>query len=347
LDNFDTEEYGVGNGIKTILPETFLYLIKSTKGENRQDSVLWISETLKKAIEKIYDPVEGGFFRFAETGDWQVPHYEKMAGLNAGTVLLLYKVNEENPNPKFIEVALQSIQYLSNTLYDEETGSFLSFQAADTSYYFLNENRRKNVKPPLVISKVFTDHLAVTLTYFLDVLDYSKDNNLENKVIHSLDFLSGMILNNKRIYHFYTIKEKQWRGKSGLQDHVLLAKLFQRAADKFQNESYNKAYSKMLRFLKLNYYDEKKQIFVDPELDTNDYEYLMAMNGDIVFAFMGQSKKSAIPQLSPVKPIITYFSGLDEFLENKFWDSKSWDFLERSASFLSSADSFLATQSNP
>ena len=347
LDNFDTEEYGVGNGIKTILPETFLYLIKSTKGENRQDSVLWISETLKKAIENIYDPIEGGFFRYAETDDWKIPHYEKMAGLNAGTVLLLYKVNEENPNPKFIEVAQQSIHYLSNTLYDEETGSFLSFQAADTSYYFLNENRRKNVKPPLVISKVFTDHLAVTLTYFLDVLDYSKDNNLEKKVIHSLDFLSGMILNNKRIYHFYTIKEKQWRGKSGLQDHVLLAKLFQRAADKFQNESYNKAYSKMLRFSKLNYYDEKKQIFVDPELDTNDYEYLMAMNGDIVFALMGQSKKSAIPQLSPVKPIITYFSGLHEFLEDKFWDSKSWDFLERSASFLSSADSFLATQSNP
>ena len=54
-----------------------------------------------------------------------------MAGLNAGTVLLLYKVNEENPNPKFIEVAQQSIHYLSNTLYDEETGSFLSFQAED------------------------------------------------------------------------------------------------------------------------------------------------------------------------------------------------------------------------
>jgi len=116
----------------------------------------------------------------------------------------------------------------------------------------------------LVISKVFTDHLAVTLTYLLDVLDYSKDNNLENKVIHSLDFLSGMILNNKRIYHFYTIKEKQWRGKSGLQDHVLLAKLFQRAADKFQNESYNKAYSKMLRFSNLIIMMRKNKFLLIP-----------------------------------------------------------------------------------
>jgi hypothetical protein len=97
----------------------------------------------------------------------------------------------------------------------------------------------------------------------------------------------------------------------------------------------------------LNYYDAKKQIFVDPELDANDYEYLMAINGDIAFALMDQSKKLSNQKHSPVKPIITYFSGLNELLEDKFWDSKSWDFLERSASFLSSADSFLATQSNP
>ena len=347
LDNFDTEQYGVGNGIKTILPETFLYLINSTKGENRQDSVLWISETLKKAIENIYDPIEGGFFRYAETDDWDIPHYEKMAGLNAGSILLLYKVNKEIPNPIFVKVAQQTVKYLTNTLYDEETGSFLSFQEADTSYYFLNENRRKNVKPPLIIGKVFTDHLAVTLTFLLDVLDYSKNINLKKKVIRSLDFLSEMILNNKQIYHFYTIKEKQWHGKSGLQDHVLLAKLFKRAAVKFRDERYHQACLKMLRFSKLNYFDEKKQIFVDPELDANDYEYLMAMNGDIAFALMDQSKKLSNQKHSPVKPIITYFSGLNELLEDKFWDSKSWDFLERSASFLSSADSFLATQSNP
>jgi hypothetical protein len=347
LDNFDTEQYGVGNGIKTILPETFLYLINSTKGENRQDSVLWISETLKKAIKNIYDPIEGGFFRYAETDDWDIPHYEKMAGLNAGSILLLYKVNKEIPNPIFVKVAQQTVKYLTNTLYDEETGSFLSFQEADTSYYFLNENSRKNVKPPLTIGKVFTNHLAVTLTFLLDVLDYSKNIILKKKVLRSLDFLSEMILNNKQIYHFYTIKEKQWHGKSGLQDHVLLAKLFKRAAVKFRDERYHQACLKMLRFSKLNYFDEKKQIFVDPELDANDYEYLMAMNGDIAFALMDQSKKLSSQKHSPVKPIITYFSGLNELLEDKFWDSKSWDFLERSASFLSSADSFLATQSNP
>jgi hypothetical protein len=78
LDNFDTEEYGVGNGVKEILPETFLYLLNTSSGRDRQDVVLWISETLKKAIDKIYDPVEGGFFRYAEKDNWDIPHYEKI-----------------------------------------------------------------------------------------------------------------------------------------------------------------------------------------------------------------------------------------------------------------------------
>ena len=347
LDNFDTEEYGVGNGVKEILPETFLYLLNTSSGRDRQDAVLWISETLKKAIDKIYDPVEGGFFRYAEKDNWDIPHYEKMAGLNTGTVLLLYKVNQEMPDPKFKKAAQQTIDYMNNTLFDEETGSFLSFQQADTSYYNLNVYWRKNVDQPLVIKKIFTDHLAVTLNYLLDVLNYTENKNLKNKVIRSLDFLSGMILKNKEIFHYYSIPEKQWSGKSGLQDHVLLVKLLQRAAAKFKHERYQNAASKIIYFLRSKYYNEQKQIFVDPELDAKDYEYLMAMNGDIALGLMEQGNKSAEQKYNSVKPLIRYFSGLEELLEDKFWDGKDWKFLERSALFLSAADKFLDLKYNP
>ena len=347
LDNFDLEEYGLGKREKSILPETFLYLLKSAKGEDRQDAVLWISETLKKAIEKIYDPVEGGFFRFAEKKDWDIPHYEKMADLNAGIVLLLYKVDEVKTNQLFKQVAAQTIGYLSNTLYDKETGSFLSFQQADTSYYYLNVNRRKNVDQPLVIKKIFTDHLAITLNYLLDVLSYTGNKSLKNKVIRSLDFLSGMILKNKEIFHYYSIPEKQWSGKSGLQDHVLLVKLLQRAAAKFKHERYQIAASKIIHFSFSKYYNEQKQIFVDPELDPEDYEYLMEMNGNIALSLMEQGNKSAEQNYNSVKPLIRFFSRLDELLEDRFWDGKDWKFLERYALFLSAADKFLDSKNNP
>ena len=47
LDNFDLEDFGVGRRDKLILPETFLYLLNSAKEANKQNAVLWISETLK------------------------------------------------------------------------------------------------------------------------------------------------------------------------------------------------------------------------------------------------------------------------------------------------------------
>jgi len=54
---------------------------------------LWISATFIKAIDKICNPVEDGLSRYAEIREWQVPHDEKITGLNAATFLLLYKVN--------------------------------------------------------------------------------------------------------------------------------------------------------------------------------------------------------------------------------------------------------------
>ena len=84
LENFDPAEHGVGRGEKAILPRTFLYLLEHAGEAEREDAVAGVAGTLGRAIEAIYDPVEGGFFRYAETRDWQVPHYEKMADLNAG-----------------------------------------------------------------------------------------------------------------------------------------------------------------------------------------------------------------------------------------------------------------------
>jgi len=347
LDNFDSEEYGVGNKEKTILPETFSYLLNTAKGEDRQDALLWISATLIKAIDKIYDPVEGGFFRYAETSDWQVPHFEKMAGLNAGSVLLLYQVNRETQNPELKKAADQTIEYLSNTLYNAEIGSFLSFQQADTSYYYLKKHRREKVDQPLVIEKIFTDSLAVTLNYLLEVLAYTKNTSLEKKVLSSLDFLAEMILKNENIFHYYSIPKKEWHAKSGLPDYAFLAKLFQQASAKYQYERYRQAASKILRISRREYYDAEKQIFIDRQLDAKDYEYLMGMNAGFALGLMGESINNAGKINTNVKPLISYFSGLEEILEERLWDGNDWELLERYASFLSAADRFLDSGNNP
>ena len=130
-------------------------------------------------------------------------------------------------NLKLKKVADQTIEYLSKTLYDANIGSFLSFQQADTSYYYLKKHRREHVEKPLVIKKIFTDNLAVTVNYLLQILDYTANKSLEDKVRRSLDFLADMILKHESLFHYYSIPKKEWRAMSGLSDYAFLSKLFQ------------------------------------------------------------------------------------------------------------------------
>ncbi len=344
LDNFDMEELGVGKGEKSILPQTFLYLLHSTKGKSREEAIRWIEKTLKKAIDHIYDPVEGGFFRYAEKRDWQIPHYEKMADLNAGVVLLLYKIDREIPSPELKKAADKTVRYLTSTLFEPHIGSFLSFQEADTSYYFLTSDRRKQVERPPVVEKIFTDRLANTLGYLIDTLDYTSRYSLEKKIIQSLDFLAKMILDRGEIFHYYSLPKKQWLDASALPDHAFLAQLFLKAASRFQSDRYQEVAAKILQVSMARFYDKEKRIFIDPSMDdVDDVEYLMEMNGLFAQTMMGLEKTSGTNYPATMKSLITYFSGMDQLLEDRIWDSKDWQFMERYVPYLKAVEQYLTT----
>ena len=347
LDNFDLKEYGLGTGEKSILHQTFLYLLDSLRGQDRKDAIRWISKTLEKAVENIYDSVEGGFFRYAEKKDWDVPHYEKMADLNAGAVKVLYEINKQSPSPYLKKAADKTVQYLTSTLYDSNIGSFLSFQEADTSYYFLNKKNRKHNQRPNVVEKIFTDRLAKTLFYLIDVLEFNTNYELQEKVKKSLDFMAKMIVKNEEIYHYYSISERQWLSNGSLPDYANSAILFFKAAKKFQNKSYNEVAMKILRLSKESFFDAEKMIFFDPTMDSlDDVEYLMEMNG--LFSQMMLDMEiiqwTYDDHRNQIEPMITYFSAMDEMLEEQIWDAENWKFAERYVPYMRALDKYLASR---
>ena len=347
LDNFDLKEYGLGTGEKSILHQTFLYLLDSLRGQDRKDAVRWISNTLDKAVANIYDSVEGGFFRYAEKKDWQIPHYEKMADLNAGAVMILYEINKHSPTPILKKAAEKTVQYLTSTLYDPNIGAFLSFQEADTSYYFLNKKNRKHNQRPNVVEKVFTDRLAKTLFYLIDVLEFNTHYALQEKVTKSLDFMAEMILKNDQLYHYYSISERQWLSSGSLPDHAYSARLFLKAATKFVSTRYHEAAMKILRLSKGRFHDAEKQIFIDPTMDTlDDVEYLMEMNGlfSQMMLDMEMIQWTYDDHRNKIEPMITYFSAIDEILEDQIWDAENWQFVEHYVPYLRAVDKYLASR---
>lgn len=341
LENFDREEYGLGRGDKYIMPETFLYLLGSR--DIREEAFPYIYGTLKKAVRRIYDPIEGGFFRYAEKRNWQIPHYEKMIDLNSAAVLLLYKLTAVKPSPDLKKAAEKTTFYLTSKLFDSKTGAFLSFQVADESYYSLGGEKRKKATEPPLVKKIFIDRLAVSLSYFLDTLEYWQDPSYERKIRQSLDFLAKMVVAKGSIYHYYSLSEKRWLNKGNLADHVYLAYTFLKAFSTLKNPVYLHLSKRILREAQLKFYDKKQVIFIDkPEARAIDVEYQMELNGLIALTFLLLPENERDKgQSRIVEGIITYFSGMNGLLEERVWDPDDWQFMERYVPYLKAAEIYL------
>ncbi len=342
LESFDPVEQGLGKREKAVYPRAFLYLLEDGAGNTQQQATPAVSRTLERAIERIHDPVEGGFFRYAETRDWQIPHYEKMADLNAGTALLLYRLNELAPAPTLAAAADATLGYIRTALYDPEAGVFMSFQEADTRYYALGtRDERSKARPPAVIDKVFIDRLALTITYLLDVLEYRPADGLDGQISRSLDFVTRSMNRYGEPGRYYTLSTGQWSGEGTLLDYVLVARMYLGASSRLHDSRYAELARELADKAIDAFYDERLAILTDPSLgDTDDAEFLMEVNGLLAQTLLGVERNAR--QEAVLDSIITYFSGMGEILEERLWDGQDWAFTERYVPYLRAVDSYLA-----
>jgi hypothetical protein len=334
LDNIDWKHAGLGQGQKTIHPQLSLYLLENSSVEDQEEHLEWIIPSLEQAIRHLYDPLEGGFYRYAETREWEVAHFEKMADLNAGMVALLQKVNQLSPTPEFEKTAEQTLKYLVKTLYSEELGVFLSFQEADTFYYFLNAEGRSQGKTPEVIQRIFTDRLSRTLLQLMAIEGIPGSFQLDQKILSSLDFLASMVIREKQIYHFYDMSNGEWETPGGLEDLALLAVVFAEAAKKYRKPHYLHALKKLHQLAREKNYDRGLQIFSDHNLNPeDDLEFHLEMNAWLALSFI-ENPRATDQDEKIIRDIIRYFSAIGVRLEDHLWDSKDWYFSDRYVAYL-------------
>lgn len=346
LENFDEDDFGLGAFKKFVLPITSSYLI-DLKDENVKRKFLpKIRETIKKAVDSIYDPVEGGFFRYAEKSDWRVPHYEKMLDTNSAMIFLLYRLNSISKSPGFEQAARNTVRYISTKLYSREVGSFLSFQVADTDYYSLNKKERKKNKEPEVVRKIFADRLAVSLVYLLDALPYMKDAAFEEKIKRSINFLAKMAREPGGINRFYSVKDAKWSLEGNLGDHAYLAYLFSKAFKVYGKPEYLHLSKKILGDAMALFYDTKDKHFSEKSLTGSpDLEYLMELNGVFTLALLANAEMKPDPKEAKIiNGVINYFSGTGELLSERAFSASDFRFMEKYAMYLNAAESFIAEE---
>ena len=122
-----------------------------------------MGDTFRKVLKTmgssaVFDPVEGGFFRYATRRDWTVPHYEKLLADNAEMLSLCASAYEKAGEAVFARIAGKILRFLLTRLYDPRTGAFFSSQDADEEYFPLDEEGRSSRIPPGIDRTIISEY---------------------------------------------------------------------------------------------------------------------------------------------------------------------------------------------
>lgn len=336
-DYYDETRFGFGKRFKTIAAMTLLYLLDDNK-DVKSRSFQIARKTMQKAVATIHDRVEGGFFRYAETRNWGIPHYEKMIDTNSAALLLLLKINSISPSADLARAAGKTMDYLSSTLFDEKRGVFLSFQVADTSYYILDKARRAKRKAPVVVNKVFTDRLSLSLVYLLDAYPFIRNKPFKEKIKRSVDFLAEMAEKGEAL-HYYSMSDPGWSIEGKLADYAFLSLVFQKASSVFKEKRYDRLAKVVTNGAIKKFYKPGTKAFVDgPDGFESNIEYFMELNSALILSMQAINKAKAQPGYGKIiKSVVTSFSGVEEVFLHKAWDASDFRFLDKYAFFLLAA----------
>ena len=230
---------GFGKAPKFPQPEVNLFLLVEYIQSGRKDAKLadMVHHTLRAMADGgMYDPVEGGWFRYSTTRDWKIPHFEKMLEDHARLIPVYLYASKILGDEKLKEAAIKGLEYVKRTLYEPELGVFWGSQEADEEYYALPYEERKMRHPPAVDRTIYTNwnaQMALALLMSADVLD---DVQLREMAIRNLDSIWALAFDpsNGALYHYVDIQKKGVPKLLGDQIHYARAALaaFQRTGER-------------------------------------------------------------------------------------------------------------------
>ncbi|MDI6907062.1 MAG: DUF255 domain-containing protein [Thermoanaerobacterales bacterium] len=159
---FDRRYGGFGRAPKFPMVEALEMALNLYYHGSREDDLEMASFSLKvMAGGGMYDPVEGGFFRYSTSRDWLIPHYEKMLEDNAGLLGVLALTYQVTGDVHFLDVARDVMRYLEENLHLPDSRCWAGSQDADEGYYMRDLPERRRMGRPYIDRRIYTDFNAL------------------------------------------------------------------------------------------------------------------------------------------------------------------------------------------
>jgi uncharacterized protein len=136
----------------------------------------------------LYDDVDGGFFRYATTREWQLPHSEKLLDVNAGLTRIYLGAGAALQMARFTERGADTLRYIQTWLADPVDGGWRGSQQADERYYAAaSVEARRGVPAPAVTGSLYADSNAAMVSTALHAAQVFNDDGLREFAVKSLE----------------------------------------------------------------------------------------------------------------------------------------------------------------
>jgi len=265
LEKFDGEHGGFDNTPK--FPHApSLMLALSLNAEEADPSLDEIIRLSLDGVATLWDPVEGGFFRYAKAVDWTRPGTEKLLEDNGALLRLHLDAAVQLEDAECRNRAAALVRWVKASLLDETDGGFFNGQAADTRYYGLQslEQRRKG-PAPAVDRTLYVDRNAEMASGFLRAAELFSDPWLLEVAIKSLErVVLGGYSPGQGVVHVID-EEGSVRGLLGDQLKAASALLWAHAAT--GRLPYTMLAAELAQYAIRQMWDEERGAFADREIE--------------------------------------------------------------------------------
>jgi uncharacterized protein YyaL (SSP411 family) len=218
---YDHDFGGWGTDAKFPLPRTVEFALKRERNQ--------ALSTLDVIQRRLFDDVDGGFFRYAGSRDWTDVEHEKLLATNAALVRAFANGYLYTGDDAYRETARATVEFLTTDLWTGQAVGGSLGPAEESDYYSLPADRRAEAAPPRRDLTVYAGDNGLAAEAFLTLAAYTDDDESEDAARRVLDHLREELIDDGVVLRYRVGDEAGERGL--LTEHARVAAAFCRAEE--------------------------------------------------------------------------------------------------------------------
>jgi uncharacterized protein YyaL (SSP411 family) len=204
---YDPQFGGFGRSPKFPQVRLLRFLLDEYRRHGYPDVAHMLHKTLgAMAGSGMHDKIEGGFFRYATTREWEIPHYEKMLEDNSELLAVYAEAHRTFPQAGYDRVVRDTVRWMDTVLWRDDVKAFAGSQDADEVYYELDAQGREKHGAPFVDRTLYTGWNALAVSAYVAAAAALGDEAIEERAHEAMRTLATRMVvrdgDDRRLMHF-------------------------------------------------------------------------------------------------------------------------------------------------